>query len=103
MEAFEPMSDSGIKQLLIRSSNAFCELDSMPAWLVKNCQAELIKAIINIVNISLKARVFPQSMKAALSKALIKKSNLDCNILSNVRPVSNLSYLKSYKGQLLIS
>ena len=65
----------------------------MPTWLVKKCQAELIKVIRNIVNISLKAGVFPQSMKAALLKPLIKKPNLDCNILSNYRPVSNLSFL----------
>ena len=93
MEAFEPLSDSDIKQLLMKSSNVFSELDPMPAWLVKKCQTELIKAIRNIVSISLKAGFFSQSMKAALLKPLIKKPNLDCNILSNYRPVSNLSFL----------
>ena len=53
MEAFEPLSDSDIKQLLMRSSNAFCELDPIPAWLVKKCQIEVIKVIRHIVNISL--------------------------------------------------
>ena len=77
MEAFAPLSDSDIKQLLMKSSNAFCELDPMPTWLVKKCQAELIKLIRKIVNISLKAGVFPQAMKAALLKSLIKKSYLD--------------------------
>ena len=77
----------------MKSSNAFCELDLVPTWLVKTCRVEEIKVSRNIVNISLKAGVFPQSMKAALLKPLIKKPNLDCNILSNYRPVSNLSFL----------
>ena len=30
MEAFEPLSDSDSKKLLMKSSNVFCELDPMP-------------------------------------------------------------------------
>ena len=37
--------------------------------------------------------MFRLSTKAALVKALIKRHNLDCNVLNNYRPVSNLSYL----------
>ena len=81
MEAFELLSDSDIKQLVMRSSNTFCKLDPIPTWLVKKCQGEPIKVITNIVNISQKAVVFPQSIKAALLKALIKKPNLDSNIV----------------------
>ena len=64
-DAFEPLSDSDIKQLLIKSSDAFCELNTMQCWLVKKCQAELTQVIRNILNISPEAGVFPQSMKAA--------------------------------------
>ena len=32
-------------------------------------------------------------MKAALVKPLIKKHTIDCNILNNYRPVSNLTFL----------
>ena len=75
MEASEPLSDNDIKQLLMKVSNAFCELEPLPIWLVKKCQAELITVIRSIVNISLKAGVFPQSMKPVLLKSLIKKAN----------------------------
>ena len=58
LEAFERMSDSDIKKLLMKSSNAFYEPAPMTTWLIKKCQAELTKAVRNIVNISLKAEVF---------------------------------------------
>ena len=55
MNVFEPLSVSDIKKGLMKASRTFCELDSMPACLVKECQAELIKVIRNSVNIPLKA------------------------------------------------
>jgi len=46
-----------------------------------------------IVKKSLSLGVFPISMKAALVKPLIKNHTMDCNILNNYRPVSNLTFL----------
>ena len=37
--------------------------------------------------------IVPSSMKSAVIKPLLKKENLDCNILKNYRPVSNLTFL----------
>ena len=65
----------------------------MPTWLVKDCLDVLISPITNLVNKSLSLGVFPRSMKAALVKPLIKKHIMDCNILNNYRPVSNLKFL----------
>jgi len=93
MDTFDPLSVSEIKQLLKRSSNAFCEADPMPTWFVKECQDVLIGPIAKIVNTSLSSGVFPLSMKAALVKPLIKRHNLDCNVLKNYWSVSNLSFL----------
>jgi len=35
-------------------------------------------------------------MKTAVVKPLIKKHTLDCNILNNYRPVSNLTFLFTF-------
>ena len=67
----EPLSDSDIKKLLMWPSNDFCELDTMPAWLIKQCQIEQVTVTRNTVHVSLKTWVFTQSMKAALLKPLI--------------------------------
>jgi len=63
---------SEIKQLLKRSSNAFCEADPMPTWFVNEYQDVLIDPIDKIVNTTLSSGVFPLSPKAALVKPLIK-------------------------------
>ena len=94
-DTFEPFTETDIRQLLTRSSNAFRAVDPMPTWLVKDCLDILINPIINIVNKSLSLYVFPRSTKAALVKPLIKNHTMDCTILNNYRHVSNLTfYLK---------
>ena len=72
MDTFEPFAETDIRQLLKRSSNAFCAVDPMPKWFVKDCPDVLINPITNIVNKSLSLGVFPRSMKAALVKSIIK-------------------------------
>ena len=39
----------------------------------------------------------PQKFKTAVVRPLFKKSGLDCNVLKNYRPVSNLSFLSKTK------
>ena len=58
--------------------------------LVKQCCAELLPNITNIINGSLVSGVFPSDYKVALVRPIIKKSNLDPDVLKNYRPVSNL-------------
>ena len=42
---FKSLSDGDIKPLLLKPSDAFCELDRMPTWLVKKCRDDLTKVI----------------------------------------------------------
>ena len=91
MDTFDNLSVSEIKQLLKRTSNAFCEADSMPIEHVKECQDILTGLIAKTVNASLSSIVFPLSMKVALVKLVIKRHNLDCKVLKHYWPVSNLS------------
>jgi len=91
MDTFEPFTETNTRQLLKRSSNAFCAVNAMPKWLVKDYLNVLISPITNIVNKSLYLGIFPRSMKAALVKPLIKNHTVDCNILNNYRV-----FFKSY-------
>ena len=61
--------------------------------MIKECSDELIPVITEIVNASITNSEVPVSMKNAFVRPLLKKANLDPNILKNFRPVSNLSYL----------
>jgi len=90
MDRFWPFTETDIKQLLKRSSNAFSAVDPMPTALVKHCLDFLIYPITNIFNKLLSLGVFKRSVKV---KPLIKNYTMDCNILNNYRPVSNFIFL----------
>jgi len=77
MDTFEPFAETDIRQLLKRSSNAFCAVDPMPTWLVKDCLDVLISPVTNVVNKSLYLGVFQKSAKAALVKPLIIQTITD--------------------------
>ena len=62
-------------------------------WLLKQCLSELKGLILMIVNKSLTEVYFPKSLKSAVVKLTLKKSNLDKDDCCNYRPVSNLRYL----------
>ena len=49
--------------------------------------------LLEIVNMSLLSGVFPQAMKTAVIKPLLKKKNLDTSVMNNYRPISNLPIL----------
>ena len=55
------------------------------------------------MNCSLQTGVFPTSFKTAVVKPLLKKSNLDHNILNNYRPVSNLPFLSKILEKLVFN
>ena len=69
------------------------ELDPLPTWLLKECIAELVPTITDIVNMSLRDSLMPKSLKTALIRPLLKKTGLDSDILKNYRPVSNLTFI----------
>ena len=70
-----------------------CELDPLPTWLQKECKTELVPLITDIVNMSLQESMIPKSLITALIRPLLKKTGLDCDILKNYRPVSNLTFI----------
>ena len=74
-----------IKLSLVKS----WELDHLPTWLLKECIAELVALITDIVNTSLRESMIPKSPKTVLIRPLMKKTGLDSDILKNYDPVSN--------------
>ena len=69
-----------------------CELDKLPTHILKMHINELLQTITNLVNQSLKQGIFPSQWKQAIVRPLLKKTGLEL-VLSNYRPVSNLSFL----------
>ena len=59
MEATEAEIQNIIKLSPVKS----CELDPLPNWLLKECIAELVPIITDIVNMSLRESMIPKSIK----------------------------------------
>jgi hypothetical protein len=60
---------------------------------MKECIDSLLPVMTRIVNLSLSSGDVPSNLKEAIVLPLLKKMNLDPEILKNFRPVSNLSFL----------
>ena len=66
-------------------------LDPVPLNLLRILSPYLIDIITGIIRVSLSSSIVPQSMKYAYITPILKKHNLDSSILSNYRPISQLS------------
>ena len=88
---FSEITEEQLKDLISKMPNKFCCLDPIPPFLLKNCLKELTPILMHIVNSSLTSGTFPSEMKSAVIKPTLKKQNVDKDVLSNYRPVSNLS------------
>ena len=90
---FDGVDEDYIKNLIMKAPRKHCELDPIPTYLLVKCIDAIVPFITKIVNDSLVSGKVPDSFKTALVKPLLKKSNLDQNMLKNYRPVSNLSFI----------
>ena len=70
-----------------------CSMDPLPTCLLKKGIDVLLPCITSIINRSLEVREFPATFKHGLVTPLLKKSDLDHEILKNYRPISNLPFL----------
>jgi hypothetical protein len=75
LEAFSPLTENGVRELIGRTGNAFSAFESVLTWFVKEYQDILIKPMTKLVHMSLLKSVFPRFTKVALVKPLIKKSS----------------------------
>jgi hypothetical protein len=76
--------------------------DPIPTFFLLQFADLLLHPITKIINLSLSSGVFPDEMKLALVTPVLKKSDLDSNVLSNYRPVSNLSFLSKLVERVVV-
>ena len=79
--------------LFINWTELPCGLDIFPTKLLMSHLSSIINIIIRIVNLCFSFGNFPASFKLAIISPLIKKQDLDSEILKNYRPVANLSFI----------
>ena len=93
LSSFQIPSTEEIETVLKASKSKTSCLDPAPSGIVKQCVKLLGPVILDIVKRSLETGVFPSDFKVASVTPVLKKSNLDNNILKNYRPISNLHFV----------
>lgn len=93
LKSFQICSTEEIRKIILSSPSKSCELDPLPTTLLKCCLESILPVIARIVNKSLSESYFPPAFKRAVVRPLLKKTDLDKEVLKNYRPVSNLTFI----------
>jgi hypothetical protein len=93
LEQFSEIGIEEVRCLIAKSPSKSCGLDPIPTWLLKDLAAEIAPYITVLFNKSISVGHFPLAFRAAEIKPILKKNSLDSSIITNYRPISNLSYL----------
>ena len=101
LNVFSAVTESEVCRIITKSRTKRCSLDPAPTWNVKDLVDELIPMVTILVNLSLKSASVPDFMKQALVTLLLKKDDLDLDVLKNYRPASNLSFLSKVKERVV--
>ena len=89
---FNVLSCDNVKRLVKKSAIKSCTLDPSPTSLLKEHLEDFIPILTDIINSSLQCGKFPDILKNATVRPLLKKANLLLED-KNYRSVSNQSYL----------
>lgn len=98
---FNKATEEEVRQIIAKSSSATCNQDPIPTNLLKQNVDAVIPIITKIINKSLEDGIFPTKLKHAYISPLLKKANLDKDVLKNYRPVSNLAYISKIIEQVV--
>ena len=90
---FTPVTTAQPGNLIGRTARKSCDLDPVPATVLRECLSNLLPIITKIVNVYLTEAVVPSSLKNASLHPLLKKASLPYDEFSSFRPVSNLSFI----------
>ena len=95
-DAFQPVSEEHVRNVILKSAPITCSLDPIPASLFVECLDEPLPAVTHIINSSPFSCVVPLEFATAIVKPFLKKPPLYHTNLKKkkkYRQVTNLSFL----------
>ena len=92
LQEFKALEEKDVHRVIMSLRTKTCELDPVPTAIFKMLLPKILPLITKIVNLSLCQGKFIQDWKTAIVRPLLKKEGLQL-IMSNFRPVSNLSFI----------
>ena len=91
LSSFRPITVEKVTKHIREYPSKSCESDPIPTVLIKDCLDIIALFITAVVSESITKGVFPDDLKEALVKPLLKKANLDL-VGKKYRPVPNLAF-----------
>ena len=92
LENYQHLSCDDVAKIVLASPTKTCEADPIPTDLLKKILPSIIELLTKLVNESVQSGEFPDDLKEALVKPLLKKITLE-PINRNYRPVSSLPFM----------
>ena len=92
LSEFHELTNEDVIQILKNNNGKSCELDPIPTKILLKYKHSFVPILKQIINTSLKAGEFPDGLKIAIIRPLLKKLGLEL-ILKNYRPVANLPFV----------
>lgn len=99
---FQACTSDELRKIVCESPSSSCSLDLIPTYIFKKFIDLFLPFLTFFVNQCLLTGSFPNHLKHAIITPLLKKSNLDNNVLSNYRPISNLSFISKVIERVVI-
>jgi hypothetical protein len=87
------VTETYIKQIVLKSPTKFCELDPIQTVVLKQCLHVVLTPITNIVNLSLGGGSMPDALKVSQLAPVLKKISMDPEDMSSFRPISNFQFI----------
>ena len=91
MNSFKKITETELQKVVMQLNSSTCVF--IPTAFFKEVFDTLCPSVLDIVNRSLGIGTFPDTLKTAVVRPLLKKQNLLPSVLSNYRPISNLPSL----------
>ena len=98
---FTPASEEEVRQAILSSSDATCDLDFIPTKLLKSCLDPLLRPITHLVNLCIREGTVPDIFKQSLISPTLKKPTLPKDDLSSYRPISHLNFLSKILERII--
>ena len=99
---FNEVSENEVRDTIMKSVSKHCELDPIPTYLLKDILPYVLSTITDIINHSIRTGFVDPIFKKALVKPLIKKTDLDPNVLNHFRPISNLPFISKVLEKIVL-
>ena len=93
LQKFNSLDTEKLTKLIFEMNSKTSILDPLPTSIVKKCLDLLLPVILHIVQRSMTEASFPQHLKHASVTPIVKEEEDNCQIFSNYRPLSNLTFL----------